>query len=76
MANPFSALIGILPSKSHTEGTVTSVADDGIVTVTTLSGGTMRCTSLVTVQAGQQVEIAGQQIISAFEPITTYEITI
>lgn len=76
MANPWLVLKSLLPGESITEGTVDTIEQDGTVLVTTIAGGSMRCSSAITVQEGQTVEIRNQRIESVIEGLQTFEITI
>lgn len=74
--NPWIILRNLLPGESITEGVVDSIAQDGTILVTTVNGGTMRCSSAITVQEGQTVSITGQRITEVIEDLQTFTITI
>jgi len=76
MPNPWLTLKSLLPGPSTTEGTVDSIEQDGTVVVTTIAGGTLRCSSTVTVQEGQTVAVQDQKIVEVIEGLETFEINI
>jgi hypothetical protein len=76
MANPWSLLRSLLPKSSLVEGQVTAITDDGVVTVTTVGGGTLRCTALVSVQTGDNVEVVDQKITQVISELTVYTLQI
>lgn len=74
--NPWLTLRSLLPGPSVTEGEVTDIAEDGTVTITTVTGGSLRCSSAITVQEGQTVAVQDQRIIEIIEDLQTFTITI
>jgi hypothetical protein len=76
MSNPFIMLRDLFPGPSVTEGEVTDIAEDGTVIVTTVTGGSLRCSSAIAVQEGETVAVQDQRIIEIIEDLQTFTITI
>lgn len=68
--------MSLLPGPSTTEGTIDTVEQDGTVLVSTVTGGSLRCSSTLAVQEGQTVAIQEQRIVEVIEDLQTFTITI